>query len=204
MALSSIIQQSLIGDILRFPFAVIRFIFSIIEFVVRSIIRILLFPLSLLWSLLMLPSKLFHYLNPVFYIENITHSFRFFWSGFRTLFLIVTSLLVMTLVPIYLIALLVSKKALTSLYPFDLLKSLALMGGSFVLTEFVMFLLAVVGFLLTLVLVCTLITLYSPLQEISAYLNAVTSSRIVLVIMFLITVCIFVMLYLLMHRGFLA
>lgn len=189
MALPSIISHGLIGDVIRFPF-------SVIYFVIAGIIKILLIPFRVLWFLLMLPIKLFQRLYPEIYIDNLIHSFKFLWCGFRSLFMLASFVLLFFLVPIYLLFLFISHRTLQS---FNLLQSAGLLGSSFVVTELVILLLLAGAFLLTCALVFILISGYSTIETGGEVLDEIISRRIVWITMFCVAALIVIVLYGLLH-----
>lgn len=193
MLLFQIAQQSLIGGILS-PFL------RILRFVGSLLLKILLLPYYLVKYLVLGILKIISWLLPDFYEENLIHSFKGLLCAFKIFFIILTGLIVMVLVPLHFLPLLASHGILAAKfsYQFDLLQALILMVKAFTITEVLILGIVLVGFVLTFALVFIFITAYSPLKEFVEFASEIIEDRLILILMFLFSLVIFGVLYLLL------
>ena len=181
MPVLEIYQQSLIGDIIKFPYTLVKFILT-------GILKILLLPYYVVKFILIGITKIISWLLPDFYGENLLHSFKVLFCWYKFLFFLVSFVLLMILVPLHFLPLIGSHKILASnfLYPFDLGQSLLLLGKTFVLAELLFLALALAGFLISFALAFLFITAYSFLTFSTGLANAFTSNRLTFILMFIV------------------
>ena len=188
-------QESLIGNIVMFPISLLRMIG-------HTIIVLLSLPFRLLRFILSLPVRIFRFLSPVFYEESIGHTFKTLLCTAKTGFLILSSALILILIPGYLLMLFVSHVILRSSVPFDLGNALMGLGAALTGTELLILVLAAAGFLISFLLAFVFITIYSPALAIGEIVHAMTSNKIVLILMFFLTVVVIGVLYMILSTGF--
>ncbi len=188
MAVSGVGQQSIGGDffsILTLPF---RILAKVIVWIVTLILKIILFPLTLVKSVLAWGWDR----RPEFYIQNLFHSFTGFLCFF-SIVLVVLTVMLLVLIPLHIIPLVVVHRVLEH---FDLAHGLTVMGKTFAATEGALIGIAVGGFLLSLLLAFVFVTLYSSAQVFVEFAGRLAERRIMSIVMFCVAVMILAMLYL--------
>ena len=193
MLIFQIAQQSLLGDILS-PFI------RLFKFIGRLLIKILLLPYYIIKYLLLGVWKIISWLLPDFYEENLIHSFKGLFCAFKIFFIILTFLIIMVLLPLHFLPLLLSHGILATKfsYQFDLVQALILMVKTFTITEVLILGIALVGFLVSFTLAFVFITAYSPVKEFVEFASEIIADRLILILMFLFSLVIFGVLYLLL------
>jgi hypothetical protein len=191
MAVLEIYQQSLIGDIIKFPY-------TLVKFILMGILKILLFPYYVVKFTLFGIAKIISWLLPDFYEENLLHSFKGWFCWYKFLFFLVSFMVLIVLLPLHFLPLLGSHKifASTFLRQFDLVQSLLVLGKTFVIAELLFLVLALAGFLVSFGLTFLLITAYSMLKFLIEFVNTLTSNRFTLILTFIIALIIFGVVYL--------
>ena len=183
-------QQSVFGDlfsIITFPF---RVLFKAIVWILTLILKIILFPFKLIISIF----KWIWRHRPVFYAENLFHSFKGFLCFFGIVFIGLTAMLVI-LIPLHIIPLAGVHRALNN---FNLIHAVTVLGKTFAVAEGAFVGMTVGGFLLSFLAAFVVITLYSSFQSLVGFTGELTERRINLIVMFFVAVTIFVVLYLIL------
>lgn len=192
-------QQNLFWAIVSFPF---RLLWA----VVIGIGKLLLLPLRLIIFVITLPFKILRAIlaRLEFYIENIQQTFKVLWCLCRAVLVIMSGIFITILIPLYLILLGISHIVFKSTAPFDVIKAFLAMLATFTLTELVLLILAIVGFVVLFAIAFLLISIYSPIQAATEVLSFATANRIVLIVMFILTLMVVVVLYVVLSSGFFA
>ncbi len=159
-----IYQQSLIGDIVKFPYYILKFILKILFLPFYAIFYVV--KVTLIWLV-----KIFRKLMPEIYLDNLKHSFKALFCTFKTLFAALTFcvilLFIVNVIVLFFLSLLPDNiLGLAGLSQFDFPRAIMLIGRAFLTKELLFVGLSLLGFLLSFVIVAFLITLYSPVESI--------------------------------------
>lgn len=193
MPLTEVYQQSLLGDVWSLITLPFRIVWNIVRWVFSLVLSILLIPFRVVQWLYYCIKRLV----PVIYAENIYHSVKGLLCAFKILFFVLTGLLIV-LLPLYVLFLLGGYSILEN---FDLIHALKLMATAVFTTEAAIIGLSIVGFLVLSVLAFLFVTGASLLELMGVpikLINMLTSSRLFLLLTFMVAVMVLVILYLLL------
>lgn len=192
MLILQIAQQSLVGDILSFPYRALKLLLRILLFIILLPYYFIIF---VFWGIV----KIISWLLPDIYEDNLIHSLKGLFCTFRFAFLILTFLLLL-LLPLHFLPLLGSHGILASefFYQFDFIQALVLMIKTFTITEILIIAFAIGGFVVSFLLAFVFITTYSPVHLLVEFISELTERRSVLILMFILALLLFGVLYLLL------